>query len=69
MARNRLWEMDQRDPRVGAMKLTLCAAIAVLAGCDRAATPLPFLHDDFAGARVDAIHRGIPLFVEVSAPW
>ena len=51
------------------MKLTLCAAIAVLASCDKAATSLPFLHDDCTGARAEATRRGLPLFVEVLAPW
>jgi hypothetical protein len=51
------------------MKLTMCAAIAVVASCDRAVTHLPFIEDDCAKARAEASTRGLPLFVEVWAPW
>ena len=30
---------------------------------------LPFLEDDFSGAMVSAKATGLPIFVEVWAPW
>lgn len=30
---------------------------------------LPFIHDDYAGALKQAQARGVPLFVDVWAPW
>ncbi|HEY6844058.1 MAG TPA: hypothetical protein VI391_07815 [Thermoanaerobaculia bacterium] len=30
---------------------------------------LPILHDNYALARQEAIRRGVPMFVEVWAPW
>ena len=31
--------------------------------------PLPFISDDFARARAEAVQRHVPLFVDVWAPW
>jgi len=33
------------------------------------ATPLPFIHDDFAKAHSQAMRRKLPIFVECWAPW
>lgn len=33
------------------------------------ATRLPFIQDDFAKARADAMQRKLPIFVECWAPW
>jgi uncharacterized membrane protein len=33
------------------------------------ATKLPFIQDDFAKARAEAVHRKLPIFVECWAPW
>ncbi len=32
-------------------------------------TVLPFVEDDYRGAVTDAKARGVPLFVEIWAPW
>lgn len=34
-----------------------------------APTRLPFVQDDFARAQTAARQRGLPIFVEVWAPW
>ena len=31
--------------------------------------PLPFISDDFAEARSEAVRRHVPVFVDVWAPW
>ena len=33
------------------------------------ATSLPFIQDDFAKARSQALERKLPIFVECWAPW
>lgn len=53
--------------------LTLAAAAFLATGAASSATgpglALPFVEDDYAGAVADAKTRGVPLFVEVWAPW
>lgn len=46
----------------------LWAAIVILSGMARG-TNLPFLQDDFAKARSEAVQRKLPIFVEIWAPW
>jgi hypothetical protein len=51
-------------------KLTWASLILVLTmAASAGATSLPFIYDDFAKARSQAIERGLPLFVECWAPW
>ena len=44
------------------MNLVVLAAIL-------ASPALPITADDYDGARADAARRGVPLFVDVWAPW
>jgi hypothetical protein len=50
--------------------MKILITLATVAAC---ASPseqrLAFIHDDFARARVEAIARGVPVFVEASAAW
>jgi len=46
----------------------LLAFISVSALAASAAS-LPFIQDDFAKARAEAMRRKLPLFVECWAPW
>ncbi len=39
------------------------------ASAPAAASPLPFIADDYPRARSEASRRKLPLFVEVWAPW
>ena len=52
---------------------SLAAAPALIAAPAPAAPAaherLPFVADDYPGARAEANRRGLPLFVEVWAPW
>jgi hypothetical protein len=52
-------------------RLSALAFAAALASSAAAATPgrLPFIADDYARARAEAVRRQVPLFVEVWAPW
>lgn len=43
----------------------LFSSIAVAAE----SSPLPFIHDDYGKALVQARQRKLPIFIEVSAPW
>lgn len=45
--------------------LLLFCAIAVAAE----SSELPFIHDDYRKAVVQARQRKLPIFIEVSAPW
>jgi P pilus assembly chaperone PapD len=53
--------------------LVLVAALATSATASAAVTTapsrLPFVQDDFARAKSAARQRGLPIFVEVWAPW
>lgn len=57
--------------------LALGAAAVLAAGCASPRTtsqaeggaPLPFIENDFAQAAARARDAGLPLFVEVWAPW
>lgn len=40
-----------------------------LASATISSTPLPFIQDDFAKARIQALERKLPIFVECWAPW
>lgn len=59
-----VWRMAMRRRRTWAW-LILVLTMTASAG----ATSLPFIYDDFAKARSQAIERGLPLFVECWAPW
>ena len=48
------------------MGLAVIMPIAALAA---SATSPPFIQDDFAKARAEAIQRTLPIFVECWAPW
>ena len=47
----------------------LLSAVASSASAPVAQNSLPFIADDYAGARAEARRRHVPLFVEVWAPW
>jgi hypothetical protein len=49
----------------------LSALLILLAACavGTSAANIPFLQDDFAKARAEAIKRKLPVFVECWAPW
>jgi hypothetical protein len=54
------------------MKRNLFLAILILSLACAAATSganIPFLQDDFAKARAQAIKRRLPVFVECWVPW
>lgn len=46
--------------------LVLCT---VLAGAALASPRVPFLEDDYAKARAEALRRKVPLFIDVWAQW
>lgn len=68
-SRKRIWKTDHFRDTVGSgdMKklLLLITASAIAAG----AAGLPFIQDDFAKARAQALQRKLPIFVECWAPW
>jgi len=47
----------------------LATSAVASAAVTTAPTRLPFVQDDFARAQRDARQRGLPIFVEVWAPW
>jgi hypothetical protein len=49
--------------------LLLLSALATPAGASMAPSRLPILNDDYARAHAEAVKRGVPIFVEVWAPW
>ena len=49
--------------------LVLCSLLASSASASTPASHLPVINDDYAAARGEATRRGLPLFVEVWAPW
>ena len=53
------------------VKLPAWALFTALSSAAMATTPghLPFITDDYARARAEAIKGKRPLFVEVGAPW
>jgi hypothetical protein len=51
--------------KIPALVLSMALASSPLA----AANGLPFIADDYARARSEAIKDKLPLFVEVGAPW
>lgn len=51
------------------MKLATLILAAALAPTAAAHAALPFIADDYPRARAEAIQRGLPMFVEVWAPW
>jgi hypothetical protein len=51
-------------------KLSMLVLVSTVASSAAAATgPLPFIADDFARARAEAMRRHVPVFVDVWAPW
>ena len=52
-------------------RLLLWLVVSVLATSTLAATAtqLPFIRDDYAKARTQALQRKLPIFVECWAPW
>jgi hypothetical protein len=51
-------------------KFLLCLSLATVAALPTtSAAQLPFIQDDFAHARSEAIKRKLPIFVECWAPW
>jgi hypothetical protein len=54
-----------RPALLGLALLGLCAA----ATSKPAAEVLPFIHDDYPKALAEAQARGVPIFIEASAPW
>jgi hypothetical protein len=48
---------------------SLVAALALAAALPAAAGGLPFVSDDYPRALADARARGVPLVVDVWAPW
>jgi hypothetical protein len=58
------------DPRYTPVMRTLLLALALAVTAPAAASgSLPFVADDYAGARDDARARNVPLVVDVWAPW
>ena len=51
-----------------ALPLTL-ALLTLSAPAKRAASPLPFIEDDYPRALAEAQAKKLPLFVDVWAPW
>ncbi len=51
------------------MRTAPLAFMAALVSCARPAPRLPFIDDDYPRARAEASARGLPLFVEITAPW
>jgi hypothetical protein len=54
------------------MKRNLLSALLILLpawAVGASAANIPFLRDDFAKARAQAINRKLPVFVECWAPW
>ena len=51
-----------------ALPLTL-ALLAFSAAARPAASPLPFIEDDYPRALAEAKAKKLPLFVDVWAPW
>ena len=49
--------------------LILLSALAPPAVASAMSGPLPFIADDLARARSEAIRRKLPMFVDVWAPW
>ncbi len=52
-----------------AVLLAVLAAAWPAAASDRAAGPVPGVHEAYAPALTEARARGVPLLVEVWAPW
>jgi hypothetical protein len=51
------------------MKLSTWFLLPFLASPALASTGLPIINDDYPRARAEALHRHVPIFVEVWAPW
>lgn len=59
------------------MKTLTCSALLLAASLSTAASAapeaprevLPFLENDYAGAVAQARAKGVPIFVDVWAPW
>jgi len=49
--------------------LWILLALLPLTTVAASATRLPFIQDDFAKARAEAVQRKVPIFVECWAPW
>lgn len=49
--------------------LVLLSAVTSCAAPPESPSRLPIINDDYAKARVEAIKRNVPVFVEVWAPW
>ena len=49
--------------------LSICVAMSWVVACSGPPPRVQFIEDDYAGARAKAIKLGVPLFVEVYAPW
>jgi hypothetical protein len=50
-------------------KLSILAWFALCVAPVVTAAGLPFIQDNYAGARSEAKQRKLPIFVEVWAPW
>lgn len=49
--------------------LLVLSALAASARASIAPSRLPIINDDYARAHAEAVHRHVPIFVEVWAPW
>jgi hypothetical protein len=72
--RKRIWKGDHFSLTVsigGRMKTFLLWLLLASAAAPAVAnaTSLPFIQDDFAKARTQALRRKLPIFVECWAPW
>jgi hypothetical protein len=61
--------LDGRRVMVKLPALMLLSALASSTVAAATSGPLPFIADDFSGARARAGRGKLPLFVEVGAPW
>jgi hypothetical protein len=75
--RKRIWKPDHislilfslTDVSEDAMRKLFLWVLLAWAASATGATRLPFIQDDFAKARADAMQRKLPIFVECWAPW
>jgi hypothetical protein len=70
--RKRIWKPGHflfTLPLEDAMRNLLLWVVLASATISAGATGLPFIQDDFAKARAQALQRKLPIFVECWAPW